>query len=161
MKRFIVGLSIIFLIAACNTTNRKSSAGQVTESGTEYDSLLASELGADHYGMKQYVMALLLRGDNSSADSTEAANLQKAHLDNITRMAEEGRLVLAGPFLDSGDIRGIYIFNVSSVEEAEKLTSTDPAVKAGVLKMELHLWYGSAALQMLNDLHARIQAGNI
>ena len=75
---------------------------------------------------------------------------------NITRMANEGKLVVAGPFLDKGDLRGIYIFNVETVAEAEALTSTDPSVKAGVLAMELHPWYGSAALQEVVPLHEKI-----
>jgi uncharacterized protein YciI len=68
-------------------------------------------------------------------------------------MAEAGQLVLAGPFLDDGDLRGIYIFNVKTVEEAEALTNTDPAIQAGRLKMELKEWYGSAALMAVNGLH--------
>jgi uncharacterized protein YciI len=81
----------------------------------------------------------------------------QAHLKNIGRMAKEGSLVIAGPFLDNGNYAGIYIFNVTSVEEARKLTSTDPAVKAGVFEMELHPWYGSAALMQVNPIHQRVQ----
>jgi uncharacterized protein YciI len=126
-----------------------------------YDSALAQKLGADEYGMKQYVMAFLKTGPNQSLDSATSAQLQRAHLDNIFRMADEGKLVLAGPFLDGGDLRGIYIFNVSTVEEAKTLTETDPAVKAGTLVMELHPWYGSAAACMINDHHKRIQKTQI
>lgn len=152
---------IFTFLTGCLEKGTEAGAGDTTDNLQPYDSVLAHELGADLYGMKQYVLAFLVRGDSSSADSAEAARLQRAHLDNITRMAREGKLVLAGPFLDNTDIRGIYIFNVSSLEEAEELTSTDPAIKAGVLKMELHPWYGSAALQELNEMHARIQADNI
>ncbi len=95
--------------------------------------------------MKPYVMAFLKRSE-SPQDSVTAANLQKAHLQNIIRLANEGKLVLAGPFMDDGDIRGIYIFNVKTVEEARQLTATDPAIQAGRLEMELHPWYGSAVL---------------
>ena len=73
------------------------------------------------------------------------------------RMAEEGTLVLAGPFLDNGEVRGIYIFNVATVKEAEALTKTDPAIQAGRLVMELHPWYGSAALMEVNQLHKKVQ----
>jgi uncharacterized protein YciI len=78
-------------------------------------------------------------------------------MENIERMAKEGKLVVAGPFMDEGELRGIYVFNVKTVEEARALTSTDPAIKAGRLSMELHPWYGSAALMEVNDLHNRIQ----
>lgn len=132
----------------------EASAPQTAVEG--YDSLLAAELGADPYGMKSYVMAFLYRGENRSLDSLEAAELQRAHLDNIQRMAKEGQLVLAGPFMDGGDLRGIYIFDVATVEEAEALTQTDPAIQAGSLRMELKPWYGSAAVMKVNGWHARI-----
>lgn len=128
--------------------------GQTT---APYDSALASRLGADRIGMKVYVMAFLKRGPNRDQDSLEAARLQAAHMANIHRMAEEGSLVLAGPFMDDGDLRGIYVFNVSSVEEAQALTATDPAIKAGRLAMELHPWYGSAALMEVNRIHGTLQ----
>ena len=123
----------------------------------EYDSVLAERLGADDYGMKKYVMAFLKAGANRSQDKEEAAKIQKAHMDNIQRMAEEGKLIVAGPFLDDGELRGIYIFNVETVEEARQLTETDPAVKAGRLVMELHPWYGSAALMETNTIHEKLQ----
>ena len=119
----------------------------------EKDTALAKALGADDYGMKQYVMAFLKAGPNRDRTPAQAAELQKAHLENIGRMAREGSLVLAGPFMDGGEIRGIYIFNVTSIEEAKKLTATDPAIKAGSLVMELHPWYGSAALMKVNEIH--------
>jgi hypothetical protein len=43
------------------------------------------------------------------------------------------------------------------VAEAEALTRTDPAIQAGSLVMELHPWYASAALMMVNDVHTRIE----
>ncbi len=102
-------------------------------------------------------MAFLKTGPNRSKDSTTAAELQKAHLANIRRLAEEGKLVLAGPFMDGDpELRGIYLFNTSSVEEARALTESDPAVQAGTLVMELHPWYGSAALQQVNEWSQRI-----
>ena len=118
-----------------------------------FDSVLAEKLGADEYGMKSYVMAFLKAGPNRDQDSATAVELQKAHRANISRLADEGKLVLAGPFLDDGEIAGIFIFNVATVEEAKQLTESDPAIKAGRLVMELHPWYGSAALVQVNDLH--------
>ncbi len=126
-----------------------------------FDSLLAKKLGADDYGMKQYVMAFLKEGKNKSLDSAESANLQVAHLKNIIRLADEGKLIVAGPFMDDQSIRGIFIFNVVTIEEAKKLTETDPAIKAGVLEMELRPWYGSAALIEAVRLHKTIQKKSI
>ncbi len=160
MARLIIFSSLLaFLFFACNQSAeppQKEQAMATEENISGYDAELAQELGADAYGMKQYVMAFLKAGPSRSQDSLEAARLQRAHLDNIRRLAEEGKLVLAGPFLDDGEIRGIYVFDVATVEEAEKLTATDPSIQAGRLVMELHPWYGSAALLKVNELHEKI-----
>lgn len=162
MVKTIVLLLTSFLISTCQSPESHASSdgdppGTTSSESLTYDSLLARKLGADDYGMKAYVMAFLKSGPNPSRDREEASRLQQAHLENIQRLAEEGKLLLAGPFMDDGPIRGIYIFNVESVEEARALTATDPAIQAGSLEMELHPWYGSAALQELNDWHKQIQ----
>ena len=92
------------------------------------------------YEMKTYYMVFLKSGPNRSQDSTEAMKIQIAHLNNIQKMANEGKLAIAGPFLDNTELRGIFILNVESIEEAEKLVSEDPAVKAGRLTYEIHPW---------------------
>ncbi len=149
---FLIVALFIFLTAC--TKPQETATPAPTTSG--YDSLLAAETGADEYGMRKYVIAYLLAGPNRDQDSVEAMNLQRAHMDNIIRMAEEGKLVLAGPFLDDTEVRGIYVFAVETVEEAKALTETDPAIKAGRLVMDLHPWYGSAALMKVNELHKRL-----
>jgi uncharacterized protein len=113
-----------------------------------YHSQANDLFNADEYGMKVYVMAFLKKGPVRTQDSVTAAQLQRGHMDNINRMAQSGQLVIAGPFMDNGDIRGIYIFDVRTVEEARTLTETDPAIKAGRLAMELHPWYGPATLPL-------------
>ncbi|MDB5022264.1 MAG: hypothetical protein JWP78_19 [Mucilaginibacter sp.] len=130
-------------------------------SNPQYDPHLAQKLGADEYGMKTYVMAFLKSGPNRPKDAVARLELQKAHLKNISRLADEGKLIIAGPFMDDQPIRGIFIFNVSTVEEARKLTQTDPAIKAGSLIMELHPGYGSAALMETVTIHKKLQKKSI
>ena len=122
-----------------------------------YDAALAKKLGADDYGMKKYVMAFLKEGPTQLKDSAANMQLQMAHLKNIGRLAAEGKLVVAGPFLDDQPLRGIFIFNVETVEEAKKLTETDSAIKAGALVMELHPFYCSAALMQVVPIHNTLQ----
>ncbi|HLY68631.1 MAG TPA: YciI family protein [Puia sp.] len=126
-----------------------------------YDSLLAKKLGADEYGMKKYIFAFLKAGKVKVEDTAMAAKIQSAHLKNILRLATEGKLILAGPFLDNQNIRGIFIFNVESIEEAKKLTETDPAIKAGVLEMELRPWYGPAALIETVRIHKSLEKKSV
>jgi uncharacterized protein YciI len=85
-------------------------------------------------------LAFLKSGPNRTQPATEAEEIQKAHLANIERLAKLGKLVVAGPFGDDGPLRGIFVFRVASVEEAQALADTDPAVKAGRLVLELHPW---------------------
>ena len=146
------------LVAACSTPAPEvvSPLLQTVEEGGVYDAQLAAELRADEYGMAQYVVVFLKRGPNQDQSAKEAAELQRAHVANIQRLADEGKLLLAGPFADDGDIRGIYIFDVTTIEEARKLTATDPAIKAGRLEMELRPWFGSAAVRHVNAIHERI-----
>ncbi|MEB2782471.1 YciI family protein [Algoriphagus sp. C2-6-M1] len=87
--------------------------------------------------------------------------MQAGHMANINKLSEEGQLVMAGPFFGNEELRGLFIFAVESLEEAEKLTATDPAVKAGVLKMDVKEWYGSAALMLMADMHSKIAKINI
>ena len=118
-----------------------------------YDAERAAELGADAHAMRPYVVAFLTPGPTQDLPDEEVTKLGHAHMANIRRMESEGTLVFAGPFMDGGDIQGMYVFAVSSVEEARVLTSTDPAIEAGVLDMRLHPWYGSAALGWVPMLH--------
>lgn len=120
------------------------------------DAELAESLGADDYGMRRYVLVLLRTGPEREHGADEAAELQRGHMANIRRLAEQGHLVLAGPFFDSGDLRGLFLFAVDSVDEARELTATDPALAAGRFKAEYYPWYGSAALMKVSEIHARI-----
>jgi uncharacterized protein YciI len=61
-------------------------------------------------------------------------------MENIGRLAAAGKLVLAGPFDKGGDRRGVFVFKVGTLAEAQALTDTDPAVAAGRLRIELHQW---------------------
>lgn len=161
---YTICLCVFLLISSCDNAVKTSEVSAKKEEdvqSTSFDSIKASQYGADQYGMKKYVMAFLKRGPNKSLDSVKRMELQRAHMDNIGRLAKKGKLVLAGPFLGNEDLRGIYIFNVSTIEEAEALTNTDPSIQAGVLEMELKEWYGSAALMEVNDIHTTLSKEDI
>lgn len=50
----------------------------------------------------------------------------------------------AVPFLDWGQLHGLFVLDVASVEAARILVGPDPMIQADVLFVELHIWYGSA-----------------
>lgn len=149
MKKLILSLAFIF------------SAVSLSFAQENYNEALAKKLGADEYGMKKYVVAFLYRGDRvSDYSEAERAEIQKGHMANIIKLAEEGKMVLAGPFFGNEELRGLFFFSVESLEEAKVLTESDPAVKAGVLKMDLKEWYGSAALGIIVEMSEKIAKKN-
>lgn len=153
MKNVFSILFLAILFISCGETTNKKVEQNSSNDEKIYNEILAKQYGADQYGMKKYVIAFLKRGPNRNQDSITKVELQRAHLNNINKLAENGKLVLAGPFFGADDLRGIYIFDVQTIEEAKKLTETDPAIIAGSLEMELKEWYGSAALMAINELH--------
>jgi uncharacterized protein YciI len=91
--------------------------------------------------METVYLAFLVRGEKWTPERTpETEEIQKAHLANIGRLAKMKKLVVAGPFGDNGNLRGIFVFRVNSLEEARTLTLSDPAVQAGRLALDLHPW---------------------
>lgn len=96
--------------------------------------------------MQMYQMVFLKAGPNRNQDSATSAGLQAGHIANIKRLAREGKIVLAGPFGDKGEVRGIFIMNVASAEEAKRLCDSDPAIIAGRLSVEIRPWYGPKGL---------------
>lgn len=99
--------------------------------------------GDTTYVMKRYVFMHLMAGPERSQDSLEAAQLQEKHLAHLNQLAESGKLAVAGPFQDGGKYRGLLIFDVETIEEAEALESDDPAVKGGRLTMQSFYWWGA------------------
>lgn len=124
----------------------------------EYDQALATELGADELGMKSYVLVILKTGPTSVSDKQQRDSIFAGHMQNIGRMSDAGWLVSAGPIgKNERQYRGIYIFDVRTLEEAEKLVITDPAVASGLLAAEYYPWYASAALPVHKKYHQKIQ----
>jgi len=113
-----------------------------------YDAELAAKLGADEFGMKNYFLVILKTGSNTTTDQNTLQNSFRGHMDNIHRLAEERKLVLAGPFLSKNDhnYRGIFILNTKTIEETETLLQSDPAIMNKIFDVEIYPWYGSAAL---------------
>ena len=121
-----------------------------------YDADLARSVGADERGMKSYVLVVLKAGPNRVGPGPEREEMFKGHFANIERLANEGKLVLAGPFDGVDGWRGLFVLAVADVEEARRHVGTDPVVMRGEMIAEYHKYYGSAALMLVNDLHKRL-----
>ena len=153
MKLLSAALFVMF--AAFATAVSPQSASKPNPS---YDAELAKKLGADERGMKMYVMCVLKTGPkDADIKGKERQDIFSGHFANINKLAAESKLAVAGPFgKNDKTFRGLYIFNVPTIEEAEKLVVLDPAVKAGVFVADMTLWYGSAALMSTNEIHKKI-----
>ena len=156
MKSLRLWLALVVLCIA-------SVAGATDEppvaKAPSYDAELAKKLGADERGMRMFVLCILKTGPkDGEIKGKEREEIFNGHFANIGRLADEGKLAVAGPFgKNDRSYRGLYIFNVPTVEEAEKLVVLDPAVKAGVFVYELTPWYASAAMMTVSETHKRLQ----
>lgn len=155
MKRTLTLLALF-----CSLTSFSlSAADDAATKPAAFDAALAKRLGADERGMKMFFLCILKSGPkDGEIKGKEREEIFAGHFANIRRMGDEGKLAVAGPFGDNDkQWRGLYIFNVTTVEEAQKLVVTDPAVKAGIFVPEFLPWYGSAAMMIVPEMHKKIQ----
>lgn len=90
--------------------------------------------------MKQYWFVMLKKGAKRDQPPEQAEKLQAGHMANIEAYARAGKLQIAGPFMDDGDWRGIFILDVPDRAGAEKMCADAPAVQAGRVACEIHPW---------------------
>lgn len=144
---------LVLAIASFCLTAVQAQTGNET-----YNKQLADSLGADDYGMKPYVLVILKSGANAKPAKKVWDSLLHGHLNNIKRLATEGKLVVAGPLqANPQKYEGLCILNANTVAGAKEMLNTDPLIKAGLLKTEAFSWYGSAALPMYMPYHAKVQ----
>jgi len=93
------------------------------------------------YDMKQYWLVLLYSGNTRSQDSISAAKIQQAHMNNIERLAAEGKIIMAGPMGSKGDLRGIFIMDGKDSTEIAGHIKLDSAIVTGRLRFEIHPWW--------------------
>jgi uncharacterized protein len=96
---------------------------------------------AEPPGFEQYTLVLIKRGDHWNSKAPDFMDVMKQHSAFVKQMADQGKIAIAGlfPFSDQGDLRAAAIFRVGT-EQTVKLTQDDPAVKAGLVKAEIHPW---------------------
>ncbi len=162
MKPIFALLVVVCLALACNT-HAYSQEGSSQAAAPTYDADLAQRLGGDDHGMKKYVLVLLKTGSRDGEfKDQERSDIFAGHMKNIGRLADDGKLAVAGPFRQNEQgMRGLFILNVETVEEARALVDTDPAVSAGILIAEMTPWYGSASLMATPEIHKTIAKQNL
>lgn len=84
---------------------------------------------------KSYTFVFLNNKPDKEVLSKEKSDsIMQGHMDNIGRLAKEGKLLAAGPFEGGG---GVFILNTTSVDEANQWLATDPGVKAKRWNLEV------------------------
>jgi uncharacterized protein YciI len=97
--------------------------------------VLAAADTKPQYEMTTYVVGFFHRGPNAGkGDPAEAERLQEGHLANFGKPVEAGGLIVADPFSDNTELRGMLIFKLNSVDEARALMEADPLLKGGRLR---------------------------
>lgn len=150
LSYLFLSISLALIVSSCGTTKQSAE--------TKYNAQLAQKLGADELGMKMYVLVILKTGDTKIEDKALRDNLFRGHFANINKLADEGKLVVAGPLeKNENQYRGIFILDVKTFAEAGLLLQNDPTVSQGIFKPEMYEWYGSAALPAYMQTHKKIQ----
>lgn len=154
----ILTITLLLICTFAFAQSRKKPVKQAPiKSKNKIDTLMIKRTGADQYGMKRYVMCFLKTGPNKSLTQDSVKKILGGHMKNMIALESQGKLVLAGPFTDRTEWEGIFVFNCTTVEEAQKLVDTDPGVQSGIFTAELHTWYGSAVLMEVPLLHTKVQ----
>ena len=103
------------------------------------------------FGMRTYMFVILKHGPAWTPEQTaETKQLFAGHMANIKAMAKAKQLLIAGPFDDDETkpdaLAGMFIFESTDASVVRELLSHDPAIAAGRLAPELHVWYGPKGL---------------
>jgi len=98
--------------------------------------------------MKKYYLLLYTKGPNRPQTKEKAEQIQKGHLENISKMSKEKVVCMAGPFQDSPTYAGALIFSVKDPKVIHKWMEKDPAVSSGRLGYEIHPWWSAVGSEL-------------
>jgi uncharacterized protein YciI len=104
---------------------------------------------AESGSLVRYYVAFLYKGPKFAAappDSPERKLNHEQHVAYIDRMRAEGKMLIYGPILDAGDLRGMYVFKAPSLEQAREWANQEPSVKIGMIVMRVYPWLGPLRL---------------
>jgi uncharacterized protein YciI len=106
-------------------------------------------------------LVYLVSGPNSGKGSPETRKSMFAgHMANITALATEGKLFVAGPFDAPSDRtwRGIFVVRATTAEEATQIAASDPGIIAGEFVAVCHPMHAPEWLRELPEFDRRMTA---
>jgi uncharacterized protein YciI len=112
---------------------------------------------------RQYYFGLLRTGpDFAKAKGEEGKAIQEGHRKHVLESIQAGELILAGAFQAAkrpadadakpreenlgSKVRGILIFTTYDLGDVDAWAAEDPALKAGVFKLQVLTWVGPKGL---------------
>ncbi len=102
--------------------------------------------------LQTYTFVYILTGPATDIDATTQEEAFQGHFSNMTRMAENGDLLIAGPYWEPktwDDMRGMWIFNTDDLDQASEFAATDPPGKLGIFVFDiLHFTTDDALLEL-------------
>lgn len=140
--RYLLSLVILLLVSLTVT------AQNVEKSESLQPETFEVQQGDSTVVMQKYFLVFLKEGPNRDQDKEQAMKIQEQHLAHLRKMGEEGKISLAGPMGNEGEIRGIVVYNTATMEEAKRLAEEDPAVKAGRLIVEVLPWWSQKGAKL-------------
>lgn len=101
--------------------------------------------------IKPHRLVLLKSAPNPpAATPDELKEIMAGHMANINKLADDGSLGLAGPFEGAGELRGIFVMNLTDDEAIREKLKGDTAIARGRLVAEIiPLYLSEGALRSL------------
>ncbi len=97
--------------------------------------------------LRQFVIVFYSRTPEGTGEGDEN-EVFDGHMHFLNHLVATGLCPISGPFGDDKPMRGISIYDSTSVEEVEILVANDPAVVAKWMTVEVRPWWaiGGTAL---------------
>ena len=99
---------------------------------------------APPFALDRYELVLLKRPTKpSNVSDEEIDRLQELHLAHLQALTRTGDIRVCGPFDAQSDesLRGMALYQTGSIERARELATSDPAVVAGRLEVDIMYFY--------------------
>lgn len=102
--------------------------------------------GADEE-MTTFQLVFLKRNpDWKARSSTEAKRIEAAHQGFLDGLTQVDKVLISGPVTDDSDLRAVIVSSATTMQQAQSLVESDPAVKIGMLRAETYAWYAGKGI---------------
>jgi uncharacterized protein YciI len=96
------------------------------------------------FELDRFELVLLKRPlERSTISEEETDRLQELHMAHLQALTKSGDIRVAGPFDEQPDqsLRGMALYQTGSIERARELASSDPAIVAGRIEVDVMFFY--------------------